>query len=237
MKRRALFVLLLVCVSCKPAPQRPAPTAAGPTVRATVITIRTTLLPEKRTFYTQLVVAGDRVRNTAEHDAWRLYDTKAKSVTFVDDVAKTIRTEPLAAIVKRRQSSLATELPAHFPHARIAHGGATRTIQGVRAEQSVIEAGAYRRELWLAEHPSIPRDLFAMMHASEAPSTPLAPMMREVDAAILAMHGFPLADHAEVAYGKTKMVIDRAVVGITQKDEQESLVTIPKGYRDLSPRK
>jgi hypothetical protein len=196
-----------------------------------VVTIRTTIQPDKRTFDTALVIAGDRVRNTADRDAWRVYDTKARTVTFVDDVEKTVRTEPFAAILQRRKSSLASALPAHFPHARITRGGASKSIQGVNAERALIEAGAYRRELWLGVHRAIPRELFAMMHATEPPSTPLAPMMRDVDAALAAMRGFPLAEHAEVAYGKSKMTIDRTVVSIVQKEVPQSLVTPPSSYR------
>ena len=229
MKRRALLVLL-ICICCKPAP-KPARTAAGPVVRATVVTIRTTVLPEKRTYDTSLVIFRDRVRNTGDRDAWRLYDTKAKSVTFVDDVQKTARTEPLASIVKRRQETMSGDLPAHFPRVRFTRSGEKKTIQGATAERAVIEAGAYKRELWLAEHRSIPRDLFAMMTATETPSTPLAPMTRDIDAALLATHAFPLVDHAEVEYGKTKMVIDRAVISIAQRDVPESLIVIPKDYR------
>jgi hypothetical protein len=230
-KRLALLCLLVVCISCKPAPKPVKTAAAGPVVRATVVTMRTTIEPDKRTFDTTLIIAGDRVRNTADRDTWRLYDTKARTVTFVDDVDKTIRTEPLATILQRRKTTFASALPAHFPHARITRGSATKTIQGVKTEQSVIDAGTYKRELWLGEHRAIPRDLFAMMHAAEPPSTPLAPMMRDVDAALVAMRGFPLADHSEVEYGKTKLVVDRTVVSIVQKDVPESLVTPPKNYR------
>ena len=199
-------------------------------MRATVVTIRTSIQPDKRTFDTTLVIAGGRARDTSDRDAWRVYDTKARTVTFVDDVEKTVRTEPLATILQRKKQALAAVLPAHFPHARITRG-TSKTIQGVNAESSVIEAGTYRRELWLGEHRAIPRDLFAMMLAAETPSTPLAPMMREVDAALANMHGFPLAEDAEVAYGKSKMTIERTVVSIVEKDVPEALVTAPRNYR------
>ncbi|HEX8171878.1 MAG TPA: hypothetical protein VF824_15175 [Thermoanaerobaculia bacterium] len=234
---RAALLLLIVCVSCKPAP-KPAATraASGPQVRATVVTIKTTIQPENRTTTHTLVIAGNRARSTDEHDTWRLFDTKANTVTFVDDIAKTIRTEPLAAIVKRRRETLAKTLPPHYPRAQLVRAGARRAIAGVNAEQSVITAGAYRRELWLAEHPSIPRGLFAMLHASDVLSSPLAPMMRVADDALVATRAFPMLDHAELAIGKEKMVIDRAVVSVEQRDVPEAMVTAPKGYRDVTPR-
>lgn len=233
---RRLALVLLVCVACKPAPPKPAAKpAAGPQVRATVVTIRTTIQPGNHTHVQSLVIAGDRARFTGEIDSWRLFDTKAKTVTYVDDIAKTVRTEPLSSIVKKRHEALAGELPPHFPKARLTNGG-RKAMHGVTAEQSVLQLGAYKRELWIADHPAIPDDLFAMMHASDGPSSPLAPMLRAADEALLRTKGFPLVDHAELPYGKDKSVVDRTVIGIGQREVPEALVTPPRGYEDVTPK-
>src|SRR5687768_13484493 len=137
--RVALLLSIAIFSACKPAPPQPAaPKAVGPTVRATV-------------------VAGDRVRDTGERDVWRLFDTKANTVTFVDEIARTVRTEPLNAIIAQRRALTANGLPPHYPRVRLLRPGTKRPIQGVTAELMVIESGAYKRELWLAEHPAIPR--------------------------------------------------------------------------------
>ena len=233
--RRLAVVLAFVCAACKPAPRKPAPSpAAVPMVRATVVTIRTTIEPGKRTTTDTIVIQGDRARSTAEHDRWRFFDVKAKTVTFVDDIDHTIRTEPLAALVKHRRQATAGKLPAHYPTARFLRNDTRRTLLGVASQQSVIQSGLYRRELGLAEHPSIPRGLFALMHAAETPSTPLVPMMRAVDDAIAGVEGYPLLDHTEVPYGNRKMVIDRAVINVAQRDVPASTLAIPNGYRDLT---
>jgi len=222
-------------MACKPAPPEPAqPAPAGPTVRATVVTIRTTIRPSKRTFGHTLVIAGDRARSTNERDVWRLYDFRAKTVTFVDDVERTFRTESIESIVKKRRAATSETLPPHYPVAEFRRGDATRTILGVTAKEAVIESGDYKRRLWVAEHPSIPPSLFATMHASETVSSPLAPMMRAVDEALIDLSGFPLLDQAELPYGKEKLVIERAVVNITQRDVPEASLMVPKGYRDVS---
>jgi hypothetical protein len=75
-----------------------------------------------------------------------------------------------------------------------------------------------------------------MIYASDAPTPLLAPMMREVDEALIAMRGFPLADHAEVPVAKNKLVVDRTVISIGPKDVPQSVVEIPKGYRDVTPK-
>jgi len=237
--RRLTILLVVLCVSCKPGappPARQPAAAAGPQVRATVLTIRTTTQPGNRTLTHTIVIAGDRARSTGEHDVWRLFDLKAKTVTFVDDVARTVRTEPLTAIVRNRRTQLAAPLPPHYARAKLEHTGKTRSLQGVNAQQSVITTGAYRREVWMAEHPAIPKALFAMMHASEPPATPLAPMLRAVDEALLATPGFPLLDHAELPYGNNKLVVEHAVTAIAQQNVPEALITIPKGYQDITPK-
>ncbi|HKR63728.1 MAG TPA: hypothetical protein VJZ00_08350 [Thermoanaerobaculia bacterium] len=234
MRRFALLIVAVVCAACKPAPPKPAKPSTVPMTRATVVTIRTTIQPGNRTLTHTLVIQGDRARSTAEHETWRFFDVKAKTVTFVDDVERTIRTEPLTSIVKRRRAATSARLPAHYASVRFTRGNERRMLQGVAAQQSIIQSGAYRRELWLAEHPSIPRGLFAMMHAAETPSSPLAPMMRAVDDALSTVQGFPLLDHSVVPYGNKKMVIERAVVSIAQQNVPAASIAIPAGYRDLT---
>ena len=235
MSRTALLLLAAICVACKPDAAKPAaakPAAAGPQIQATVVTIRTALQPENRTHTRTIVIANDRARDTGEQDTWRLYDTKADTVTFVDDIAKTVRTEPLKSLLQKRRAVTAAALPSHYPRVRLLRPGTKKQLQGVSAEAVAIETGTYKRELWIAEHPSIPRGLFAMMHASEPQTSPLAPMMRAVDEALLTTRGFPLADRAAVG----NVVVDRSVVSIAKQALPQALLAIPKGYRDLTPK-
>lgn len=235
--RRLAIALVLICLACKkPAPQTAKPAEAGPRMRATVVTLKTTTQPGDKTFIHDLVIAGNRARNTGEHDVWHLYDAKAGTITTVDDIAKTIRTEPVQSIVRQRKAALAKTLPSYYPRMALEPTGEKRAIQNVTARQNVIEAGAYRRELWMAEHPSIPKSLFSLMYAAEPHAAPLAPMMRGVDEALLAASGFPLLDRAEIAFGNQKVVVDRSVVSITQRELPQSLLELPKGYQDTTPK-
>lgn len=195
-----------------------------------MVTIRT--VAGGRTLDHALVIAGDRARLTGETDLWHLYDTKANSVTLVDDVAGTIRTEKLDALRAQRRKTNAAALPHQLPRVRFVRAAETRTLQGAVARRAAIESGAYRRELWLAEHPAIPRGLFAMMHLSDKPSSPFAPMMRAVDEALASERGFPLADRATLG---ARVLVERTVTGIAQRDVPESLVTLPRGYKDVTP--
>jgi hypothetical protein len=229
------LVVVLVCTGCKQAStSKPAAPAAGPQTRATVITIRTTIEPDKKSWTHTLLISDGRARNTEELDHWRLFNTKDRSVTFVDDVARTTRTESFESLLKKHRSVLAEDLPSHYPRAHVTRNGAKKPLQGVAAEQALIEVGAYRRELWLGAHRAIPDELFAMMVASDSASSPLAPMMRAVDDALTRMRAFPLLDHAEVPYGKSKLVIDRAVISIAEQNVPQSMLRPPAGYRDVS---
>lgn len=234
-----LPALAIAClaIACKPSPPTAKkPAAAGPQTRATVVTIRSTSQPANQTSTQLLVIAGDVARSTGELDTWRLFDFKKGTVTFVDDIAQTFRTEPLASIVQKRQAAFAQALPEHIPRATWEPTGQQRTLAGVNAVQSVIRAGAYRREVWIAKHPAIPDQLFAMMLVSEPPSSPFAPMTRAADQALASAKGFPMLDRTELPYGNTKFVAERVVAGIGQRDVPKAMLEVPRGYKDLTPK-
>lgn len=224
-----LLLTLLGCDRARtPAARRP----QQPMTRATVITIQTVLKPSNKTVAHAIVIAGDLARSTDEADRWRLFDLKSQSITFVDAIAKTRHTETLDVLRRRRISALAAPVPPGTPAADFIADGATRTLQGVRATRSLVRCGAYTRELWIGSHPAIPPRLFAMMLASDPISSPLAPMMRKADEALLALTGFPLAEHAELPLGARTLVADRTVIRIEQKDVPRSLFEIPPVFRE-----
>jgi hypothetical protein len=228
--------LLIVFIACKPAPPpaKPAAAPAGPRTRATVVTIRTTIQPGNKTTSHTLVIAGGRARSSDELDSWRLFDLAGGSVTFVDDIEKTYRVVPLAQLENNLRDTLDEPVPAGLPRAQIAATKATKPIVGVPAAQSVVKLGGYTRELWIGQHPLIPPRLFAMMIASEPPSSPLSPVMDKVDDALLKVNGFPLAEHSELAYGKKKMTVDKEVTSIEQHDVPAAMLNVQGGYRDVT---
>ena len=237
MKRHGYLLLVLIasCLSCKRAPQPPARPDAGPQVRATAITIRTTIQPDKRTFDQTILVVGDRARHLGEQDTWRLYDTKARSVTFIDEVAGTLRTEPFTQILQRRRAVTSAALPPHYAPAAVSRTDERRVFHGASARRVLITAGRYQRELWFAEHPRIPRGLFAMISLSETPSSPLAPMMRAVDEAVAAEAGFPMRDRTTMPLREGNVIVERSVVAIGERNVSEALLAPPRSYKDLTP--
>lgn len=229
-----LFALVLACKET-PKPGAAAKSGPGPQFTAAVVSVRTTVEPGETVTNHEIVIANGRARSTGEQDVWRLFDTKANTVTIVDDVEKTYRTEQLPVLLQRRRASLAAAIPSHYPRATLTHGD-RKPLLGVNAQQHVIAIGGYRRELWIAEHPQIPDELFAMMIAGDTVSSPLAPIMQRVDEELLRVRGFPLADTAEVAYGERKHVIERTVTGIASRGVPEAMLRIPRDYEDKTPK-
>ena len=204
--------------------------AAEPQIAATVITMQTVVQPANTTFTRRIVIANNRARDMADVDHWRLIDLDQNSVTFVDDITKTFRTESIRSLVQNRRAADAGRAPDHGPRIEFVSTGAKRVLQGVTATQALVRAGAYARELWIGEHPAVPPNLFAVLYVSEPMSSSFAPAMKAVDEAMIAMHGLPLADHAELPYGKSKLIVDRTVTGIEQRNVPQSWLTLPAAY-------
>jgi hypothetical protein len=229
-----VILVLLVFAACQRPPKPPTrPAANEPKIRATVVTIQTTMPPKSWTH--TIVIANGRARSTDEVDEWRLFDFKEKRVTFVDDLAKTYRTVSFDDVAAAHRTAMARPLPDGMPRAELVVGNPQKTIQGVVAKQSMIRIGAYQRDLWIASHPLIPQGLFAIMQASEPVSSPLAGVMHQVDAALLDVKGYPLSDHAELPYEKKKVVVDNTVVSIDQRDVPAALLNVNGAYKEVKP--
>jgi hypothetical protein len=103
------------------------------------------------------------------------------------------------------------------PPAALIATGAKRVLQGVPSSQYLIRVGAYQRELWIGAPASVPEQLFGMMNADFAQ-----------------IRGFPLIDHAELPYGRSRMVVDNAVVKIEQKNVPLSLLNVRSEYKSVT---
>ena len=229
--------MVLLLVACNPPARTPAPSSSEPKIRATIVTIRTTIQPSNKTYTHTLFIANDLARSGDEVDEWRLFDFRQKQVTFVDDLTKTYRIVPFADVIASHKAAVAKSNPDGMPRAQFTVTGAQKTLQGVSAKQSIIRLGAYQRELWIASHPLIPRGLFAMLQASDPVSSPFAGVTRAVDDALLDVQGFPLADHAELPYENQKLVVDKSVVKIEQRDVPASWLKIGADYKNTSIRR
>jgi hypothetical protein len=191
-----------------------------PQVRATVVTIETTIQPANKKFAHSLTIANNRARSGDELDEWRLFDMKANTVSYINSVTKTIRTQPVATLATQRRTADGAQIPSYIPRAQVSASG----------DKITIRSGGYTRTLTIAQNASIPPQLFSMMHASDPVTSPFAPMMKSADDALLSVRGFPMNDHAEVALDGKKLVVDRNVVKVEQKDVDASWLEVPSGF-------
>jgi hypothetical protein len=232
-KLSAFLLALALLFACKPAAAPAVQKKSEPTIRATVVTIQTTIQPANKTYSHEIVIANNRARSTDEADQWRLFDFAQKQVTYVDDIAHTVRVQSFADAIAARRAAVARPIPEGLPRAQFAVTNAQKPLQGVPANQSVIRLGAYQRELWIGSHPLIPRGLFAMLQASEPASSPLAGITRAADEALLEVQGFPLADHAELPYENKKLVVDNTVSKIEQRDVPATMLAVSNKYSEM----
>ena len=227
------IVAIALAIGCQE--QTRGPKRAGePQVRATVVTIRTSIQPANRNYTHSLMIANNLARSGDEVDAWRLFDLKKEQVTFVDDITKSYRVASLDALTKEHRDAFARPAAAELPAAQWIASGAKKTVSGFEATQAIVRMGGYQRELWIAEKSPIPPRLFAFMRASEPAPSPIAGVARAVDEALLNIRGFPVADHAELPFDDKKLVVDRTVVKIEQKDVPASWFRVPRDYRDVT---
>ncbi|HEU4522444.1 MAG TPA: hypothetical protein VFT12_10595 [Thermoanaerobaculia bacterium] len=233
--RATLVVLLLsACRQSPPATPGQVPSSRGPTTQATVLTIHTTMQPSNRATAHTIVIAGSKARSMDEGERWRLFDTEARTVTFVNDLEGTYRTETLDSILAQRRTALRRPADRELPEAEYQETGMQREILSVPASQSIVRLGGYQRELWFATHPLIPDELFSMIHGSADLATRLSGIVADADQGLVAARGFPLIDRAELPYGKTTMIVERRVTSIQRTSVQASILEIPRGYREVT---
>jgi hypothetical protein len=237
-RQRIIACALAVATSCREVARvsRTAEAVREPQVRATVVTLQTTIQPLNETFVHVLAIAGGRARCSQEIDSWRLIDLNRNSVTFVDDIAKTYRVESFASLFATRRAAMLETLPDGTPHARVGATGAKRMIHGLTASQLAVRLGGYQRDLWIANHPALPPQLFTIMSLTQPVTTPLAPAMKALDDELLNLRGFALEDHAELPYGNTRMIVDTMVLKIEQRDVPQSWLNVSANYRDVTVR-
>src|SRR5439155_14454909 len=144
-RREGVILCLVLAAACKPVKvvEKKIISAVQPQMLATVVTLQTSLQPQKKIFLHSIVIANGHARSSDEIDRWRLFDLEQNRVTYVDDVEKTYYSIPF----KPSDGAAFTAT------------GAKRPILGVEAAQYLIRLGGYQRELWIGAPPQIPPNL------------------------------------------------------------------------------
>lgn len=239
MKRFGRLLILMFALSCaQAAPTREAPARSqkkGPSIPATVLTMRESSHPPTRAFLHKIVVAGPNVRMGDEKDQWRLFDLERRTVTWVDDVARTYRTLSLEELVRERERRLREPVPAAgVSRVSVTASADTMEIAGVHGKRMTMELGGYRREVWISDEPLVSPLFMRMLVASEPISEPWAGVMRDAQRALMDAEGFPIWDRSRLEWKGGELVYQRRLVKIEKKDVPAEWVAIPAGYTDAA---
>ncbi|HUO83707.1 MAG TPA: hypothetical protein VM534_01210 [Thermoanaerobaculia bacterium] len=202
---------------------------------ALVLTIRTTIAGDDRNTTHRLLVHEDRVRATNELDRWRLFDFRQRTVTTVDDIARTWRVTSFDTLMAKRRALVSASRP-QLPAAEIRPLPGPREIAGISASGYEIRLGGYRRELWLSSDPLIHPDFFPVMVAAEAADPDGAAVMREVDPVLRRLRGFPLLDRSEMRIDNELLTIERRLIRRGKTDVPLRWFAIPSGYVEETSR-
>ena len=218
----------------KPAAQAAIAPISGPTVEATIITVRTVTLPKIREYTHQVVVASGKIRIGDEVDRWRLFDLEQDTVTWVDDITKTFRVHR-GDVLRREASAIeGAALPHGIREAEWVRTGGRRNIAGVNAQQYIIRIGAYNRQLWVGSIPRVPEKFLALAFASDMNDGPYRGLMRKVMPAMISLNGFVMLDRSDLPMGTETVSIERTVTAVSQGSIPRGWLAIPPGYRDAT---
>jgi hypothetical protein len=233
----ALLLLALVVVACRgeklTEPAGPRPSARR--VPATVFTIQTTVVPGDRAYLHKVIVAGTTARVGNEVDRWRLFDIEARTVTTVDQIARTYRTDAWAELLRERRRLLATPMPPHVPLARFEQGEERQVIAGVRAVQRRLVIGDYLREIWFSEEPTAADRLYPLVVVTDPIGQQYAGVMRNAFPQLIAEDGFPMLDRSTMHFDGEDSVVEKRVIRIEQTTVPAVWVELPPAFKDLTP--
>jgi hypothetical protein len=230
------LLALLAASGCRKAPPPEGELRAGAvaTVPGKVLVVRTTV-PGERAITHLIGVSDGKVRLGYESDRWRLIDVPNRTVTFVDDIARTFRTVPLQTLVQQRRALLSAPLPAGIPRARIERLTDTRTFGGYTASGYVVTSGAYRREMWLSHRTIIAPEFLTLYIASMPLAEDYAGVMSTPLFELTRLQGFPVHERSEMTVRDRQMIIERTLVRVEERDVPAPWFEIPPDYRDLEP--
>ena len=181
-------------------------------------------------------MANGKARIGNELDRWRLIDFQNNTVTFVDDVAKTYRTESLASLLRQKRAVIRRDLPEFVPAAEFFETDVERTFGEYPARLYAVRMGGYQRNVWMSTALEVPPQLFPLIIASEPLTTPYSPAMEDVFEGLLKLKGFPVIDRSDMVYRGEPRVIEKKLERVEERDLPASWFQLPQDYADLTPK-
>lgn len=197
---------------------------------ATVLVYETVVGHENRLFRWQVVTDGERVRFGDDADRWRLFDTRARTIVFIDDTRRTQRTVTFEDALASRERLLAASLPEGAPRAVVSEEPAG-IVDGREATRVTIVAGGYKRTLVYSTASLLPAPASVMKWTTDPIEPEYAGVIRDLMPAIVSKTGTLLADRNEIAYEGGAMAVETRLVSVERSRLPRSLFQVPAGFR------
>lgn len=188
-----IVLLLAACGGKEKTAEAPQPEMPSDAVQALMLVYETVIGPENRSVRFQVASDGTFVRLGNETENWRLFDTKARTITFVDQTAGTATEVTFDGALAERTALLATAPAEGTPTASIVEGPG-EPERGKATHRIHITVGSFTREILLSKDPLLPGEFFAMKAVTEPLDPRYASIMKDVLPALVRQNGTLLSE-------------------------------------------
>jgi hypothetical protein len=192
-----LLVALFVLAACGGAEKKTeAPAAPQPppdSIQALMLTYETVLSPDGRTARFHVASDGTFVRLGNETETWRLFDTKSRTITHVDQTAGTATEVTFEEAIAERTRELAAAPTEGAPTASIVEGPG-EPERGHETHRVHIKVGAFSREIVLSKEVLLPGEFFAMKVVTDPVDPRYAAILKDITPVLLRQNGTLLSE-------------------------------------------
>jgi len=190
----AAFSCLLLAACTKPEKaEAPQPAAPPDALQALMLTYETVVMPDNKSVRFQVASDGTFVRLGNESGNWRLFDTKNRTITFVDQAAGTVSTVGFDQALAGRMKQLAESPTEGMPTAKVTEGPG-EPERGHPTQRVNIEVGKFSREIVLSTDVLLPGEFYAMKVVTDPLDPRYASIMKDVLPVLVRQNGTLLSE-------------------------------------------
>ena len=199
--------------------------AATAGVDTLMLTYETVISPDGKTVRFQVVSDGNFVRLGNETESWRLFDTKRRMITFVDQTAGTAREVSYDDALAERMAMLNETDTSGTPSPSVVDGpGAPE--KGHPTRRIRIDVGNFSRELVLSDDELLPREFFAMKVVTDSIDPRYASIMKHVLPTLLRQTGTLLSETNELTLSE-----EESITAVTKLISVNTTPLAPEAFR------
>lgn len=192
----ALALSITILVAACGGDEAPVATTPQPprdSVEALMLTYETVIAPEGKSARFQVASDGTFVRLGNETERWRLFDTKNRTIVYVDQTEGVATEVSWDEALAERTELLGQLVPEGAPSATVVEGpGEPDKSQPTR--RVMITVGNFTRELIVSENTLLPSEFFAMKLVTDPVDPRYASIMKDVMPTLLRQKGTLLSE-------------------------------------------